>query len=194
MRHSHCIITAVVALVVSHAALAQGLRDNVARSLFADQKAQRLGDAVTILVIETSSASNDAKTTSSRESGLSLDASGKLGSTSLPSVSLSGGTGNSFKGEGGTSTQGSVRAKLSARVDSVLANGNLYIVGSRTIVINGEEQLIRIAGVVRPSDIQSDNSVYSFNISDATIMFQGSGIVSRAQEPGWLTKVFHWIF
>jgi flagellar L-ring protein precursor FlgH len=172
----------------------QDMRDNLSRSLFSDQKANRVGDAVTILVVETSSASNDAKTTSSRESGISLSESGKLASKSLPEIGLSVGTGNSFKGAGGTSTQGSVRAKLSARVDSVLANGNLLVNGSRTIIINGEEQLIKISGIVRPSDIQSDNSVYSYNISEATIIFKGNGIVSSAQEPGWLTKIFHWIF
>lgn len=174
--------------------VSQDMRENLARSLFSDQKANRVGDAVTILVVETSSASSDAKTTSSRESGLSASETGKVASKSLPEVGLTVGIGNSFKGAGGTSTQGSVRAKLSARVDSVLANGNLFISGSRTIIINGEEQLIQITGVVRPSDIQSDNSIYSYNISEATIIFKGNGIVSRVQEPGWLTKFFHWIF
>jgi flagellar L-ring protein precursor FlgH len=173
---------------------AQDLRENSGRSLFSDQKANRLGDAVMIYVVETSSASNDAKTASSREGGVSLAASGNLSSTPLPSAALNFGTTNNFKGEGSTVSNGSVRAKVSARVDSVLPNGNLYIRGSRTILVNGEEQTIKIAGIVRPSDIQSDNSVFSYNISDATISFQGNGIVSRAQESGWLTKFFHWLF
>nr|MBP8975776.1 flagellar basal body L-ring protein FlgH [Bacteroidota bacterium] len=87
-----------------------------------------------------------------------------------------------------------LRAKLSARVDSVLPNGNLDIHGSRVILINNEKQTVTISGIVRPTDIQADNSVYSYNISDAVISFQGSGIVSRSQGPGWLTKFFHWLF
>jgi flagellar L-ring protein FlgH len=181
-------------LVLAQAGGAQDLRENSGRSLFSDQKANRLGDAVMIYVVETSSASNDAKTASSREGGVSLAASGNLSSTPLPAANLNLGTTNNFKGEGSTVSNGSVRAKVSARVDSVLPNGNLYIRGSRTILINGEEQTIKIAGIIRPSDIQSDNSVYSYSISDATISFQGNGIVSRAQEPGWLTKIFHWLF
>jgi flagellar L-ring protein precursor FlgH len=83
---------------------------------------------------------------------------------------------------------------MAAHVDSVLANGNLVINGSRSITINGEEQTLKISGVVRPSDIMADNSVYSFNISDAKIILQGEGSLTSVQEPGWLTKVFHWLF
>lgn len=188
----------LVMLVVVHGvftidARGQSLRDNVGRSLFADQKANRSGDAVTILIVEVSSASNDAKTSSSRESNLSLTGSMKTGSSAGTDLSGGVGLGNQFKGEGSTASNGSVRAKISARVDSVLANGNLMVSGNRTITVNGEEQTIKISGVIRPSDIQADNSVYSFNISDAVIVFEGSGIVSRAQGPGWLTKLLHWL-
>ena len=192
MKSPFSILIAV--LVTVSQALSQDMRENVTRSLFSDQKANHVGDAVTILVVETSSASNSAQTTASRESDLSLAGAANVGAKTVPSVGATLGTGNTFKGEGGTSTSGSIQAQISARVDSVLPNGNLYLEGSRRIVINGEEQTIHISGVVRPSDIQSDNSVYSYNISDATIIFKGSGIVSRAQEPGWLTKFFHWIF
>jgi flagellar L-ring protein FlgH len=173
---------------------AQDMRLNSNRSLFADQKASRIGDAVTILVVEASSASNDSRTATSRESNLSLASSGKNNGTTLLDVGASLGTGNSFKGEGATETKGSVRAKISARVDSLFSNGDLWISGSRTISINGEDQLIKISGIVRPSDIQADNSVFSFNISDANILFHGKGMINDNQEPGWLTKFFHWIF
>ncbi|HCV41973.1 MAG TPA: flagellar basal body L-ring protein [Bacteroidetes bacterium] len=184
----------VLSAVLSSVVIGQDMRENVGRSLFSDQKANRQGDAVTILVVEVSSASNDAKTSASRESNLSV--SGSMKTSGSPGTEFSGGLGlgNQFKGEGATASHGSVRAKISARVDSVLTNGNLVVNGNRTITVNGEEQTIKISGIVRPSDIQSDNSVYSFNISDAVIVFEGSGIVSRAQGPGWLTKLLHWLF
>lgn len=174
--------------------VAQDMRQNYNRSIFSDQKANRIGDAVTILVIEASSASNDSKTETSRASDISLASSGKTGSTTLLDVGASIGTGNSFKGAGSTASNGSVRAKISARVDSLFANGDLWISGNRTISINGEDQIVNISGVVRPSDIQADNSVYSYSISDAVIVFKGKGMTSDNQEPGWLTKLFHWIF
>jgi flagellar L-ring protein precursor FlgH len=194
MKRTTCSMVAGVFLVVCGMGRAQDMRENVGRSLFADQKATRVGDAVTILVVEASSATNGAQTSTSRASNLSLSSSGTVGSSNLPEVGLGVGTGNGFKGEGATSTNGSVRAKLSARVDSVLANGNLLINGNRTIIVNGEEQTITLSGCVRPSDIQADNSVYSYSISEARIVIRGNGVVSEAQGPGWITKFLHWIF
>lgn len=174
--------------------IGQDMRGNVSRSLFSDPKAARIGDAVMVLVVETSSASNDASTSSNRESNLSLSSTGKVATSALPEVSLGVGTGNSFAGSGATSTRGSIRAKISARVDSVLANGDLMITGHRTITVNGEEQRITLSGIVRPPDILADNSVYSYNIAEARIAFEGNGVVSSAQGPGWITKFLHWIF
>ncbi len=174
--------------------LAQNMRQNAFSSLFSDQKASQVGDAITILVVESSQASNNAATTTDRASTLGLSGKGDLGTKPLPGADLSLGTTNDFKGSGSTSSQGSVNTKISATVDSVLANGNLVIEGSRKIVINGEEQTIYIKGIVRPADISTDNSVLSYNIADAQIVFTGNGSINSAQSPGWLTKFLHWIF
>ena len=194
MRSRLTMVLALAAAGIALRASAQDMRENLSRSLFADQKAYRAGDAVMIYIVESTNASNAATTTSTRSSDLSLTGSGTVSSKAIPGGNVAIGTGNSFKGDGSTKAQGSLTARISARVDSVLPNGNLMIRGSRLMTINGEDQTIRISGVVRPSDIQPDNSVYSYNISDATIALEGSGIVSRAQGPGWLTKFFHWIF
>ncbi len=189
-------LIAVGALLIAGAcgAMAQDMRGNINRSLFADPKATRVGDAVMVLVVETSSASNDASTLSQRASDISLDASGRVDESNIPEVSLGVGSNNTFKGTGATSTRGSVRARISARVDSVLANGDLCISGHRTIIVNGEEQRITLSGIVRPPDILADNSVYSYNIAEAHIAFEGNGIVTSAQGPGWITKLLHWLF
>ena len=55
-------------------------------------------------------------------------------------------------------------------------------------------QTVFIKGIVRSSDIMADNSVYSFNISEAEILFDGKGMINTNQSPGWLTKFLHWIF
>jgi flagellar L-ring protein precursor FlgH len=182
------------AAVCAHGALAQDMRLNSTRSLFADQKAVRVGETVTVLVVEVAQASNDASTNTSRSSDLALN-----GSVQTPGAPSSGATvglqtGNAFKGEGATTNRGVMKAKISAHVDSVYANGNMYISGSRNIVINGDEQIMKVAGIVRPSDILADNSVFSYNISDAVISYSGNGIINDSQSPGWLSKFFHWIF
>lgn len=104
------------------------------------------------------------------------------------------GLGSGFRGSGSTSSRGYVRTKISTQVDSILDNGSLHVNGMRRIVVNGEEQIITVSGVVRPADVLADNSVYSYNLSDATIILEGSGIVSRAQGPGILTKFLHLLF
>jgi len=194
MKRTTMILIAAAMLAWSSVGHAQDFRENVSRSLFADQKATRVGDAVTILVMESSSASNDASTEASRSSDISFTAAGQAGENSIPSVNLGVGSGNSFKGEGGTTARGTIRAKISAIVESVMPNGNLVVTGRRKITINNEDQEITIHGIVRPSDILPDNSVLSYNISDAEIAFEGSGIVSRSQGPGWITKLLHWLF
>jgi flagellar L-ring protein precursor FlgH len=187
-------VVILMVFVLAGSSSAQNMRANVARSLFADQKAASVGDAVTILIVETSSASNNAQTTSGRTDDLSLGAKLNTGTGTGTDLSMSLGTDRSFKGNGATQTNGSVRAKLAAQVDSVLANGNLVIVGNRSVTINGEAQTIAVRGVVRPSDIQADNSVYSYNIADAVIVVKGDGIVSEVQGPGLLTKFLHFLF
>lgn len=183
-----------VTLSLCAMAYAQDMRQNSYYSLFADQKANKVGDAVTIIVVESSQASNNAETQTGRSDNISMDGSASLGSKSLPEVKLGIGTKSDFSGSGSTKTTGLIKTKISATIDSVMSNGNLMIKGSRKIVINGEEQLITIKGIVRGSDIMSDNSVLSYNISEAVITFEGNGLINDNQKPGWITRLFHWIF
>lgn len=173
---------------------AQNMSQNGFRSIFSDYKAVNLGDAITIIVVESSQASNAAQKTTGRESDVDFGFSGGMDDTALPEVSLDLGSRNEFQGSGSTKTSGMVRTKLSALIDSVLSNGLVRIRGSRKIVINDEEQMITIKGLVRTSDISSDNTVLSYNISEAEIIFQSDGQIRSVQDPGWLTKLFHWLF
>lgn len=173
---------------------AQDMRQNSYYSLFSDQKANKIGDAITIIVVEASQASNNASTTTGRESTLGFSGSGSLDKTLLPKADLNIGSQNDFSGTGSTKTSGLIKTKISASIDSLYENGNMHISGSKKITINGEEQIIIIKGIVRPSDIYADNTVLSYNISDAQITFEGNGIIDNSQRPGWLTKLFHWLF
>lgn len=187
-------IYVIILLFTTAVMHAQDMRNNSFSSLFSDQKANRIGDAVTILVVESSQASNNAETSAGKKSDLGFNFNGGLDQTKLPNIDVGMGSNNDFRGSGSTKTTGMIRTKISATIDSVLNNGNLLIKGSRKIVINGDEQTLFIKGVVRSSDITADNAVLSYNISEAEIVFEGSGIIHDAQSPGWLTKFFHWIF
>jgi flagellar L-ring protein FlgH len=192
---SRLFLTFFLSIIISVSFLySQDMRQNSFQSLFSDQKANRIGDAITIIVVESSLASNNSETSAGKKSTLGLNLNGGIGKSPLPTVDFALGTDNDFNGSGATKTSGVIKTKISATIDSVLKNGNLVIRGSKKIVINGEEQVITIKGIVRTSDIMADNSVLSYNISEAEIAFDGSGMIDNAQHPGWLTKFFHWIF
>jgi flagellar L-ring protein precursor FlgH len=188
----------ILVLIISFSwhIFAQNMTEGVNRSLFSDHKASQVGDAVTIMIIEQSSAENNATTKALRDSKVSL--SGAASSTTNPAVGggLSGnaGSGNNFSGSGSTSSKGNIQAKISARIIEIDENGNLKIEGKRILKVNDEKTTIKISGYIRPQDILPDNSVYSYKVSDAEITFEGDGIVSSAQGPGWITKLLRWLF
>ncbi|GJQ63650.1 MAG: hypothetical protein SCALA702_27030 [Melioribacteraceae bacterium] len=188
------IITVLLMFACVTALNAQDMRNNSYFSLFSDQKAVKLGDAITIDVVESSQASNNAETNAGRASNIGFSGSGTFDGSALPSGDLGVTSNNDFRGSGGTKTSGMVRTKIAAIIDSVLDNGNLRIKGSRKIVINGEEQTVHISGFVRATDITADNTVKSFQISEAEIVFEGNGMIESSQKPGLLTKLFHWLF
>ena len=191
MKRSVAILILLFAAITLNA---QDMRKNAAFSLFSDNKATQIGDAITIVVLESTQASNNAATSAGRKSDLSLDLSANTGNANPTAINGGLKTGNDFSGQGSTQTSGTISTRISATVDSILANGNLVISGNKKISINGEDQVINIKGIVRTSDIQPDNSVLSYNISNAEITFKGDGIINNAQKPGLLTKFLHWLF
>ena len=167
-------------------------------SLFDDQKARRVGDILTIRVVESSAATNKASTDTSRASSVdaSIDAFFNLEKRFPadhpffnPFSKVAGGVASDFQGDGTTKRSGDLSATLTALVTRVLPNGNLVLCGSREVLINNENQIIRLTGVVRPRDISADNEVLSTYIADARISYSGSGIVNDRQKPGWLTNL-----
>lgn len=187
-------LSILILFTISFAVNAQDMRKNAAFSLFSDNKATQIGDAITIVVLESTQASNNAATSAGRKSDLSLGLSANTGKATPTAIDGELKTGNDFSGQGSTQTSGTISTRISATVDSILANGNLVISGNKRISINGEDQIINIKGIVRTSDIQPDNSVLSYNISNAEITFKGDGIINNAQKPGLITKFLHWLF
>lgn len=166
--------------------------------LFTDLKARMVNDLLTIIVLESSTASHDASTDLGRSSKLSADvAAAFAGMTKLrskfpdiPSDALVEGTfGSDFKGTGKTKRSGSMTTKMTATVTNVLPNGNLMIQGMREVVLNDEQQIIVLTGIVRPQDVSQDNTVLSTYIANARIEYTGSGVVTERQSPGWADRI-----
>jgi len=171
--------------------------ENASRSFFSDIKANKVGDAVVVLIIEETQANNTATTSNGRSTALSGQASGQVGNTTTStggSAQGSLGAGTEFKGNGTTTRKETIKSKLSARVMQVDSNGNLKIQATRKTKVNGENQLITLEGWVRPIDISSDNTVPSYNIMDLNLIIEGDGSISKIQEPGLITKFLRILF
>ena len=162
-------------------------------NLFADDKAYREGDLITVLVVENMSGSGSADTKSSRDSDLGLEIAaptvmGKVTPVDTPVLGISEKNSAGFQGKGDTSRRAKLVATLSARVIRVYPNGNVYLSGTKKVRINNDLQTLTIAGMARPTDIANDNSILSSQLSDMYVEYNGEGFMADNQEPGWLTQ------
>lgn len=173
--------------------------DSVLSNLAVEHKARNINDIITVLITESSSASNRAITTSQKDSSYDMGVTNLFGLENNdlgfnPSTSVGAGAQSSFSGTGETRREGEVRSTVTARVVQKFPNGNLLIQGSREIIINHERQMIYISGIIRPRDISRNNTVYSRNISDMQLSYSGKGIVSENQRPGFLGRFLNYIW
>jgi flagellar L-ring protein FlgH len=166
--------------------------------MFVNPRAQRVGDIVTIRIVESSKATNKAKTSTDRTTATTVGLTNLFGlENRFPSGSnffnpfspLQSDYANKFDGTGSTERSGDLTAYISARIIQVLPNGNLVIEGNREVRINNENQIITLTGVVRPRDISPANIVQSTFIADARISYSGSGVLNDQQRPGWLARI-----
>jgi flagellar L-ring protein precursor FlgH len=163
--------------------------------LFADLKARRIGDVLTIVLNETTAASKTAvtkttKTTSVADTGPTLF--GRTITTKgvpIGTVSMSGA--NGFDGEGASSQSNSLAGALTVTVVDVKANGNLVVQGDKTLKLNQGDEFVHISGVIRPADIATNNTVTSDKLADANISYSGKGVVDSSNRVGWLARFFN---
>jgi flagellar L-ring protein precursor FlgH len=171
--------------------------------LFINPKARRVGDIVTIKIVESSKASNKADTSTGRSSSISAGIDNFFGLETdysatdpffNPFGKVKAGFETAFDGKGTTSRSGDLTAFITARITEVYPNGNFQIAGSREITVNNERQFITLSGIIRSRDISPDNVVLSTYISDARIAYSGAGIVDDRQRPGWMMRILNTVW
>jgi flagellar L-ring protein precursor FlgH len=165
--------------------------DTPAASMYSDARALREHDLVVVKVQETADAKRATDTDISRQGGTQAQVNAFLGAVKTPKT-IDGSSTTTFKGTGSTARSEHLTATVPAIVRKVLPNGNLFIEGHRVVLVNAEEQHFYISGVVRPIDIDQENSVKSSQIADAEIEFTGRGVLSDNQHQGWLSRYFGW--
>jgi flagellar L-ring protein precursor FlgH len=189
------LIVGISCIAIIFGAVSINAGDVTQRSLFTDVKAHKVGDLVTVLIVEDSRASNQAKTSTQKKTDAKTSGSAGVGPLRfLPGWDASGGDQIQFDGQGQTEKSGLIRAKLTATVVELKENGDLAIEGNRVVTINSEEETLFLTGVVRPRDISQDNTIYSYQIGDAHVSTKSKGAITDGHRPGFFTRIINWIF
>lgn len=192
-------LAAALALVPAVSAANGSLwRDESARTLISDTRARQVGDIVTVVVQESNEAAKANNTKTSTKTGISATISSFLFGAAQDRFLTRGGkypamqmnSDKSFDGGGTINNSERINARIAVRVAEVLPNGNLVLEGRRTTTVAGEQQEAVLRGVIRQEDIQPGNTVFSYNVVDATIKFVSKGSVTDSQNRGWFTRIF----
>src|SRR5579864_1974379 len=168
---------------------------NGSRSFFKDQRAHQIGDLLTVTVNITDQANFANETQRSRtvteDSGITAFLGSNLltGKTALPGRLLTADATASTDGKGSIQRQESLTTNIAAVVTQLLPNGNLVVEGKQEIRVNFEKRELIVAGIVRPEDIQSDNTIDSSKIAQARIAYGGHGQITDVQQPRYGQQV-----
>ncbi|WP_298439524.1 flagellar basal body L-ring protein FlgH [uncultured Ferrimonas sp.] len=167
-------------------------RSDYMLNLFTDRRAYRIGDILTVSLDEQTQASKRAGTSTSKSSNGTLggELSSTLGSGIEDSLSGQIGVGNEFSGSGSASQQNKLSGSITVTVAEVLPNGALLIRGEKWLRLNQGDEYLRIIGLVRPQDIDNDNTLSSQRIADARIIYGGRGAIADSNQMGWAQRYF----
>ena len=163
--------------------------------LWENATARRVGDIITVRLLERTNASNSSSTSTSKSTEAALDGPKVLGRpvTLAGTPILEGSIGNesSFDGAGSSKQTNRLDGDITVTVVRKLPNGNLFVRGQKWITINQSREFVRLQGMVRPFDVGPDNSVPSWRVADAEIAYGGRGTLANANQPGWLHRFFN---
>jgi flagellar L-ring protein precursor FlgH len=169
---------------------------NGSRAFFKDQRAHRVGDILTVKVNITDKAIIDNETKRSRDSQDDSGIDNFFGKTKVPIMNtpvptriFTADSTTSTEGKGSVNRSEALETNVAAVVTQVLPNGNLVIEGRQEIRVNFEVRELIVAGVVRPEDIESDNTIQSTKIAQARIAYGGRGQITDVQQPRYGQQV-----
>ena len=162
--------------------------------LFEDHTAKRVGDILTITLLEKTQAKKADDLNTKKDTSMSATAPSIFG---IAASALTGqdletklASSKEFKGSGAADQSNSLSGNISVTVIDVLPNGNLTVRGEKRVTLNQGDEFIRLSGIVRPVDINSSNIITSDKVADVTIMYVGEGAMADASKMGWLSRIF----
>jgi flagellar L-ring protein precursor FlgH len=167
-----------------------GVFTGEAVSLTSDSRAYRVGDAVTVILQETTQASKRAGTSFSKSSSAGVSPIAALGKT-FGKTAIDISADREFEGDATSTQQNALSGALTVIVQEVLPNGLLRVAGEKNLTLNQGEEFVRLKGFIRAQDIDNDNQVSSLRVANARIAYSGKGALADANHPGWLTRFFN---
>jgi flagellar L-ring protein precursor FlgH len=159
-------------------------------ALYEGWRARRVGDPLTIVLVERTAASKSSGSQLDSEGGFGITppATGPLSLFDRPDASISGD--RNFQGRGTAAQTNSLSGEVSVTVAEVYPNGTMLVQGEKRLTLNRGDEFVRIKGVVRIADVDLNNRVASTRVADARISYTGKGDVARAGRQGWLSRFF----
>ena len=170
-------------------------RSKVSKAFYADDKANQIGDVLTIVISEEHKVDTKIKSAYEKTSSRSLvlngdDVNWEHIIPSIPSMGVTSSSSKTLDGKGDYKDERSIDDRITVIVEDIHPNGNLVVIGSRSRDVVGDKQIIQVSGIVRPSDITFDNTVRSEQIANFNLVTISSGPSGSYATPGWLGKIF----
>ena len=169
------------------------------KSIYSDDKANQIGDILTIVISEDSKIDNkierDLEKKTSRTLAFDDDQAIDLGSMvnglmpNLPSFNLSASSEKSLEGQSDYKDERTFEDKITVVVEDIHPNGNLVVIGTRHRDVGGDIQTIQVSGIVRPRDIAFDNTIRSEQVAQFKLVTVNKGVTQNYNNPGWLAKI-----
>lgn len=158
-------------------------------SLLQDKKALRVGDILTIVLDESTQSSKSAGTSYGKSSDITIGVP-KVFGKDYPDAETAVSGSRDFSGSAESSQQNALRGAIAVTVHQVLPNGTLLVKGEKALKLNQGDEYIRLSGLVRVDDINSNNQISSRHVANARISYSGKGALNDSNTSGWLTRFF----
>ncbi len=158
--------------------------------LYSGTRAHAVGDALTVVLVESTTAAKTVGSKSQKAGGVSLTPP-KTGPLAIDPNSLSASSGSNFNGQGNASQTSTLSATLSVTIAEVRSNGTALVRGEKRMLLSQGDEWIQVSGIVRLDDIDQDNTIPSTKLADARIEYSGKGALQRASKQGWLGRFFN---
>jgi flagellar L-ring protein precursor FlgH len=158
--------------------------------LYTGTRARAVGDALTILLVESTTAAKTVGSKSAKTGGVSLTPP-KAGPFSFNPDVASASSNSTFAGSGNASQTSSLSSTLSVTIAEVRANGTALVRGQKRMLLSQGNEWVQISGIVRLIDIDQNNTILSSQVADARIEYSGKGALQQASKQGWLGRIFN---